>query len=331
MAKKHTKKKTSKKSSSGRVMYTPFAIDNRLIDLTKVEGKANRTTFELQTHGMILGLDFLRQDKLGNINRKRETRIGLQPYKGQYIGAYGRICDVRESAKGISILLVNPALLGTYGVRPKSEVLALIKEADGSPEKGFQMIKNQPTFSSHIWVYLPNIDLSVSKEKALYLGSIVLFYAKVEEYKGKVSTSHLKGAVKYGFGDIILDSACVPYMSRVMSDSGFKASRSGLQVQTMYGKIRRKSTAEFDETFALAVSEDGVFIPNIEWFKELKSLSLEDQVDWMRNYVIERDIEVRKAVRHYLNMCYFIKKVDPEGIPMMEELKKTLDSKGISY
>lgn len=58
MAKKKSKKKVHKKSSSGRVLYTPFAIDNRLVDLTKVEGKANRTTFELQTHGMILGLDF---------------------------------------------------------------------------------------------------------------------------------------------------------------------------------------------------------------------------------------------------------------------------------
>lgn len=58
MAKRPKKKKTTQKKTGLGVQYTPFSMLDRVNDIANLDGKANRTPFELQLHGLMLSFDF---------------------------------------------------------------------------------------------------------------------------------------------------------------------------------------------------------------------------------------------------------------------------------
>lgn len=305
MAKK-PKKKATKKKPTPKVTYTPFSMIRRVNDLARLEGKANRTAFEQQVHGLMIGFDFLHHVREGSIDKSSSSRIGLQPYLDQYVGVAGRICDVRRKKEGVSLLVVNPSLIGTFGRLKRSEIIPLIKEANGREAKHFQTIPNQPVFSSHVWLFLPEVDASLCRDAAIHLGSVVTFYAKVETYKGKVSTSHLRKAPKYGLGDVILNEAYMPYMVQKMDLDKFTTSRSGLSVQTMFGNVRRGSMAKFNQDFALATVEGAKVKPNVDWFLPLRKLSRDQHWCWIYNYLLDYDPEVQRGLSLYSTFRSFI-------------------------
>lgn len=94
MSKKPKKKKSGNKTPKTGIVYTPFSMVRRVNDLSKLEGKAERTSFEMQTHGMITAFEFLNLWKSGKIDTTASSRIGLQPYLNHYVGVAGRITDV---------------------------------------------------------------------------------------------------------------------------------------------------------------------------------------------------------------------------------------------
>lgn len=100
MAKRPKKKKTTQKKTGLGVQYTPFSMLDRVNDIANLDGKANRTPFELQLHGLMLSFDFLHQLKEKIVDKSSSSRIGLQPYLGQYVGVAGHICDVRKTKEG---------------------------------------------------------------------------------------------------------------------------------------------------------------------------------------------------------------------------------------
>ena len=301
MAKKPKKKKVGNKNSKIGIVYTPFSMIKRVNDLSKLEGKAERTPFEMQTHGLITAFEFLHLWKTGEIDASSSSRIGLQPYLDQYVGVAGRITDVRKSKEGVSLLILDPSLVGTFGVRTKDEVKDLIKESKGQTSKKFQEFSTQSIFSSHIWLFLPEVDASLCDDLALYLGSVITFYAKVELYKGRVSTSHLKKAPKYGLGSIILNTGYMPYMVQKMKEDNFKPARSGRRMQMMFGNFRVGSTKDFDLRYAVGLIDGFKVEPYVDWYLKLRKLSQKEHWNWIYNYMMDNDPEIVKGLTKYTN------------------------------
>lgn len=332
MAKRPKKKKVGTKTPKTGFMFTPFSMVRRVNDLSKLEGKAERTSFEMQTHGLITAFEFLNLRKSGEIDTSASSRIGLQPYLNHYVGVAGRITDVRRSKDGVSLLILDPSLVGTFGVRTKSEVKKLVEEFGDKDNKYFQDIPNQPIFSSHVWLFLPEVDASLCKELALYLGSVVTFYAKVELYKGRVSTSHLKKAPKYGLGSIILNRSYMPYMVQKMDEVKFKPARSGRRVQMMFGNYRLGTTKDFDLRYAVALIEGSKVEPYVDWYFKIRNLGQKAHWNWIYNFMLDCDPEVEKGLTKYANFKPLMVK-NKVGLPMeMEVLKrrKTARDKAVS-
>ncbi len=332
MAKRPKKKKAGNKTPKTGIVYTPFSMVRRVNDLSKLEGKAERTSFEMQTHGMITAFEFLNLWKSGEIDTTASSRIGLQPYLNHYVGVAGRITDVRKSKDGVSLLILDPSLVGTFGARTKSEVKQLVKEAGGKDSKYFQDIPNQPIFSSHVWLFLPEVDASLCKDTALYLGSVITFYAKVELYKGRVSTSHSNRAPKYGLGSIILNNSYMPYMVQRMNEDNFKPARSGRKVQMMFGNYRLGTTNDFDLRYAVALIEKSKVEPYVDWYFQIRNLSQKAHWNWIYNFMMDCDSEVEKGLTKYTNFKPLMMK-NKVGLPMeLEALKyrKQLKDKAVS-
>lgn len=321
MVKKPKKKKAGNKNPKTGIVYTPFSMVRRVNDLSKLEGKADRTPFEMQTHGMITAFEFLNLWKSGEIDTTASSRIGLQPYLNQYVGVAGRITDVRKSKEGVSLLILDPSLVGTFGNRKKAEVKRLVKEANGKDSKYFQDIPNQPIFSSHVWLFLPEVDASLCKDTALYLGSVITFYAKVELYKGRVSTSHLKKAPKYGLGSIILNTSYMPYMVQRMDEAKFKPSRSGRRVQMMFGNYRLGSTTDFDLRYAVGLIEKSKVEPHVDWYLQIRNLGQKAHWNWIYTFMMDCDSEVEKGLTKYTNFKPLMMK-NKVGLPMELEVLK---------
>ena len=332
MGKKPKKKKSGNKTPKTGIVYTPFSMVRRVNDLSKLEGKAERTSFEMQTHGMITAFEFLNLWKSGKIDTTASSRIGLQPYLNHYVGIAGRITDVRKRKEGVSLLILDPSLVGTFGVRTKSEVKRLVKEANGKDSKHFQDIPNQPIFSSHVWLFLPEVDASLCNDMALYLGSVVTFYAKVELYKGRVSTSHSNRAPKYGLGSIILKNSYMPYMVQKMDENKFKPARSGRKVQMMFSNYRLGSTNDFDLRYAVGLIEKSKVEPYVDWYFQIRNLSQKAHWNWIYNFMMDCDSEVEKGLTKYTNFKPLMMK-NKVGLPMeLEALKyrKQLRDKAVS-
>ena len=308
MTKKPKKKKSTQKRQGLGVQYTPFSMLQRVNDIAKLDGKANRTPFELQLHGLMLGFDFLHQVRENIVDKKSSSRIGLQPYLGQYVGVAGHICDVRKNKDGVSLLIVNPTLVGTFGNKSRSEVVSLIEGFNGDEIPEFQTNTNQPVFSSHIWMFLPEVDAQYCKDEAMYLGSVVTFYAKVEIYEGRVATSHLKRAPKYGLGDYILNRAYIPYMPLTSDEKQLSTSRSGIQVQTLHGNVRRGSVVNFNKDFALVLLDGSKVIEQVDWYLSARNRSRAAHWNWIYNYMLDYDPEVSKGITTYKNFKSFIVK-----------------------
>lgn len=329
MVKKPKKRKAGNKNSKIGIVYTPFSMINRVNDLSKLEGKADRTSFEMQTHGLITAFEFLHLWKNGEIDASSSSRIGLQPYLNHYVGVAGRITDVRTTKEGVSLLILDPSLIGTFGVRIKEEVKTLIKESKGETSKKFQEFSNQPIFSSHIWLFLPEVDASLCDDLALYLGSVITFYAKVELYKGRVSTSHLKKAPKYGLGSIILNMSYMPYMVQKMKEDNFKPARSGRRVQMMFGNFRIGSTKDFDLRYAVGLIEGSKVEPNVDWYMPLRKLSQKGHWNWIYNYMMDCDPEVVKGLTKYTNFKPLMLKNKsplPVGLEVLKRRKSLRDA-----
>ena len=306
MAKRPKKKKSTQKKTGLGVQYTPFSMLDRVNDIANLDGKANRTPFELQLHGLMLGFDFLHQLRENIVDKTSSSRIGLQSYLGQYVGVAGHICDVRKNKEGVSLLIVNPTLVGTFGERPRTEVYDLIKNSNGGEILEFQNNPNQPVFSSHVWMFLPEVDASCYRDDALYLGSVVTFYAKVELYGGKVATSHLNRAPKYGLGDFILNQSYIPYMPLKSNESSLSTSRSGIQVQTLHGNVRRSSVSKFNKDFALVLIEGAKVVEQVNGFLKVRKLSRSAHWNWVYNFMLDYDPEVNKGITTYKNFKAFI-------------------------
>ena len=329
MGKKPKKKKVGTKKSKTGISFTPFSMIRRVNDLSKLEGKAERTPFEMRVHGLITVFEFLHLKKKGEIDTASSSRIGLQPYLDHYVGVAGRITDVRKTKDGVSFLILDPSLVGTFGVRSKEEVKTLIKESKNQVSKQFQELSNQPIFSSHIWLFLPEVDASLCDDLALYLGSVVTFYAKVELYKGRVSTSHLKKAPKYGLGSIILNTSYMPYMVQKMNENNFKASRSGRRMQMMFGNFRVGTTKDFDTRFAIGLIEGSKIEPQVDWFMRLRGLGQKGHWNWIYNHMLDCDPEVVKGLTTYANFKPLMlkNKVNlPIGLEALRKRKSLRDS-----
>ena len=335
MAKKSKKKKVGTKKSKTGISFTPFSMIRRVNDLSKLEGKAERTPFEMQTHGLITAFEFLNLRNSGEIDTSASSRIGLQPYLNQYVGVAGRITDVRRTKDGVSLLILDPSLVGTFGNRKKSEVKRLVKEANGKDSKYFQDIPNQPIFSSHVWLFIPEVDASLFKEKALYLGSVVTFYAKVELYKGRVSTSHSKKAPKYGLGSIILNTSYMPYMVQKMDESKFKQARSGRRIQMMFGNYRLGSVNDFDLRYAVALIEGSKLEPNVDWYFKIRGLGQKAHWNWIYNFMMDCDPEVERGLIKYTNFKPLMLKnkltlpIELEVLRRRKSLRDTAVSEGL--
>ena len=301
MAKKQKKKQVRTKKSKIVISFTHFSMIRRVNDLSKLEGKADRTSFEMQTHGLITAFEFLNLRNNGEIDTSASSRIGLQPYLNHYVGVAGRITDVRRNKDGVSLLILDPSLVGTFGVRTKSEVKKLVEEFGDKDNKYFQDIPSQPIFSSHVWLFLPEVDASLFKEKALYLGSVVTFYAKVELYKGRVSTSHSKKAPKYGLGSIILNTSYMPYMVQKMDESKFKQARSGRRIQMMFGNYRLGSVTDFDLRYAVVLIDGSKVEPNVDWYFKIRGLGQKAHWNWIYNFMMDCDPEVERGLIKYTN------------------------------
>lgn len=321
MAKRPKKKKVGNKTPKNGFTFTPFSMVRRVNDLSQLEGKAERIPFEMQTHGLITAFEFLNLRNKGKIDTSASSRIGLQPYLNQYVGVAGRITDVRRTKDGVSLLILDPSLVGTFGNRKKAEVKRLVKEANGKDSKYFQDIPNQPIFSSHVWLFLPEVDASLCKDTALYLGSVITFYAKVELYKGRVSTSHLKKAPKYGLGSIILNTSYMPYMVQRMDETKFKPSRSGRRVQMMFGNYRLGSTTDFDSRYAVGLIEGSNVEPSVDWYFKLRNLGQKAHWNWIYNFMMDCDLEVEKGLTKYANFKPLMVK-NKVGLPMEIEVLK---------
>lgn len=332
MAKKPKKKKVGNKTPKNGFTFTPFSMVRRVNDLSQLEGKAERTPFEMQMHGLITAFEFLNLRNKGKIDTSASSRIGLQPYLNQYVGVAGRITDVRRTKDGVSLLILDPSLVGTFGNRKKAEVKRLVKEANGKDSKYFQDIPNQPIFSSYVWLFLPEVDASLCKDAALYLGSVITFYAKVELYKGRVSTSHLKKAPKYGLGSIILNTSYMPYMVQRMDETKFKPSRSGRKVQMMFGNYRLGSTTDFDSRYAVGLIEGSNVEPQVDWYFKLRKLGQKAHWNWIYNFMMDCDPEVEKGLTKYANFKPLMVK-NKVGLPMEIEVlkyRKALRDKAVS-
>lgn len=335
MAKKQKKKQVRMKKSKIGISFTPFSMIRRVNDLSKLEGKAERTPFEMQTHGLITAFEFLNLRNSGEIDTSASSRIGLQPYLDQYVGVAGRITDVRRTKDGVSLLILDPSLVGTFGNRKKSEVKRLVKEANGKDSKYFQDIPSQPIFSGHVWLFLPEVDASLFKEKALYLGSVVTFYAKVELYKGRVSTSHSKKAPKYGLGSIILNTSYMPYMVQKMDESKFKQARSGRRIQMMFGNYRLGSVNDFDLRYAVALIEGSKLEPNVDWYFKIRGLGQKAHWNWIYNFMMDCDPEVERGLIKYTNFKPLMLKnkltlpIELEVLRRRKSLRDTAVSEGL--
>ena len=71
-------------------------------------------------------------------------------------------------------------------------------------------------------------------------------------------------------------------------DRSLSTSRSGIQVQTLYGNVRRSSVSKFNKDFALVLIDGSEVVEQVDWFLKVRKLSRSAHWNWIYNFINSR-------------------------------------------